>query len=245
MLTRILFCTALAVGSSGAMVQAASAVVDGASPQTQAASADAQERAAASGPSAGKTGTAKKSRTTGRSGQTAAVSSKHQHVKPKLATAKAKHSAVPAKAVALSSPVAPSAGTRMKVAAKHVQGAAPMGPSGTPSPHMTTRFVGSSNEVALNHGPSEVFPTAISTEPVIPPGEAYARARLLDGERHTALAVPLYHDASRQGHGEASLRLMEIYSIGAEGVSRNYLAAVEFKRLAMQQGITIEYPPRR
>ena len=240
MLTRILFCTAMAVGSSGAMAQATSA--------------DAPDRANAAGPSvgssagqsAGKPVIAKKSPPAGGSGQTAAASSKHHPVKPKLATAKVKQSEVPAKSVALTSPAVPSAGARMKVAVKHVQGASAMGSSGAPSPFLAARLVGgSSNEVAMNHGPSEAFPTAISTEPVFPPDEAYARARLLDGERHTALAVPLYHDASRQGHGEASLRLMEIYSIGAEGVSRNYLAAVEFKRLAMQQGITIEYPPRR
>ena len=240
MLTRILFCTAMAVGSSGAMAQATSA--------------DDPDRANAAGPSvgssagqsAGKPVIAKKSPPAGGSGQTAAASSKHHPVKPKLATAKVKQSEVPAKSVALTSPAVPSAGARMKVAVKHVQGASAMGSSGAPSPFLAARLVGgSSNEVAMNHGPSEAFPTAISTEPVFPPDEAYARARLLDGERHTALAVPLYHDASRQGHGEASLRLMEIYSIGAEGVSRNYLAAVEFKRLAMQQGITIEYPPRR
>ena len=239
MLTRILFCTAMAVGSSGAIAQATSA--------------DAADRANAAGPSvgssagqsAGKPVIAKKSPPAGGSGQTAAASSKHHPVKPKLATAKVKQSEVPAKSVALTSPAVPSAGARMKVAVKHVQGASAMGSSGAPSPFLAARLVGSSNEVAMNQGPSEAFPTAISTEPVFPPDEAYARARLLDGERHTALAVPLYHDASRQGHGEASLRLMEIYSIGAEGVSRNYLAAVEFKRLAMQQGITIEYPPRR
>lgn len=237
MLKRILFCTVLAVGSSGAMAQAASA--------------DAQERAAAAGPPAGKPVIAQKSPATALSGQTAAVSAKaaklsnRHHAKRKLATAKAKQAAVATKAVALASPAAPSPGTRMKVGLKLVQGASAIGSSGTPSPYLTTRFVGSANEVALNHAPSEVFASPLSTEPVIAPGEAYARARLLDGEHHTALAVPLYHDASRQGHGEASLRLMEIYSIGAEGVSRNYLAAVEFKRLAMQQGITIEYPPRR
>ena len=239
MLTRILFCTAMAVGSSGAMAQATSA--------------DAPDRANAAGPSvgpsavpsAGKPVIAKKSPPAGGSGQTAAASSKHHPVKPKLATAKVTQSDVPAKSVALTSPAVPSAGARMKVAVKHVQGASAMGSSGAPSPFLAPRLVGSSNEVAMNHGPSEAFPMAISAEPVFPPDEAYARARLLDGERHTALAVPLYHDASRQGHGEASLRLMEIYSIGAEGVSRNYLAAVEFKRLAMQQGITIEYPPRR
>ena len=239
MLTRILFCTAMAVGSSGAIAQATSA--------------DAPDRANAAGASvgpsavqsAGKPVIAKKSPPAGGSGQTAAASSKHHPVKPKLATAKVKQSDVPAKSVALTSPAVPSAGARMKVAVRHVQGASAMGSSGAPSPFLAPRLVGSSNEVAMNHGPSEAFLTAISTEPVFPPDEAYARARLLDGERHTALAVPLYHDASRQGHGEASLRLMEIYSIGAEGVSRNYLAAVEFKRLAMQQGITIEYPPRR
>ena len=231
MLTRILFCTAMAVGSTCAMAQATSA--------------DAPDRANLANQSAGKPVIAKKSPAAGGSSKTAAAASKHRPVKPKLATAKVKRPEVPAKSAVLTSPAVPSAGSRMKVAVRHLQGASAIGSSGAPSSFLAARPAGSSNEIALNHGSSETFPSAISTEPVIPPDEAYARARLLDGERHTALALPLYHDASRQGHGEASLRLMEIYSIGAEGVSRNYLAAVEFKRLAMQQGITIEYPPRR
>jgi TPR repeat protein len=75
--------------------------------------------------------------------------------------------------------------------------------------------------------------------------ELFARARRFDNEQQTALALPLYADASRQGMAAASLRLMEIFTTGTQDVTRNYLAAVEFKRLAVQQGITLEYPPRR
>lgn len=81
--------------------------------------------------------------------------------------------------------------------------------------------------------------------PLTPPGNAYIQARSLEGEKQTANAIPLYAEASRQGHSAASVRLMEIYAMGAEGVSRNYIAAVEFKRLAVQQGARLEYPPHR
>ena len=79
----------------------------------------------------------------------------------------------------------------------------------------------------------------------VQPNDAYTQARSLEGENQLASAIPLYAQASRQGHSAASLRLMEIYAMGAEGVSRNYIAAVEFKRLAVQQGARLEYPPRR
>ena len=79
----------------------------------------------------------------------------------------------------------------------------------------------------------------------VQPNDAYIQARSLEGENQMTSAIPLYAQASRQGHSAASLRLMEIYAMGAEGVSRNYIAAVEFKRLAVQQGATLEYPPRR
>lgn len=85
----------------------------------------------------------------------------------------------------------------------------------------------------------------IPTNSAMQPGEAYAHARSLEGDNQTANAIPLYAEASRQGHSAASLRLMEIYAMGAEGVSRNYIAAVEFKRLAVQQGARLEYPPHR
>jgi len=81
--------------------------------------------------------------------------------------------------------------------------------------------------------------------PMIPPADAYIQARSLEGENQTASAIRLYTEASRQGYSAASLRLMEIYAMGAEGVSRNYIAAVEFKRMAVQQGARLEYPPHR
>lgn len=89
--------------------------------------------------------------------------------------------------------------------------------------------------------PSALMPT----NSLMPPGDAYTHARSLEGDNQTANAIPLYAEASRQGHSAASLRLMEIYAVGAEGVSRNYIAAVEFKRLAVQQGARLEYPPHR
>lgn len=89
--------------------------------------------------------------------------------------------------------------------------------------------------------PIALMPTNLSMQP----GDAYAHARSLEGDNQTANAIPLYAEASRQGHSAASLRLMEIYAMGAEGVSRNYIAAVEFKRLAVQQGARLEYPPHR
>lgn len=89
-------------------------------------------------------------------------------------------------------------------------------------------------------------PTATPLDnPLTPPGNAYIQARSLEGENQTANAIPLYAEASRQGHSAASVRLMEIYAMGAEGVSKNYIAAVEFKRLAVQQGAKLEYPPHR
>ena len=87
--------------------------------------------------------------------------------------------------------------------------------------------------------------TLVSDSSLMPPGDAYTQARSLEGENQTVNAIPLYAEASRQGHSAASLRLMEIYAMGAEGVSRNYIAAVEFKRLAVQQGARLEYPPHR
>jgi TPR repeat protein len=67
----------------------------------------------------------------------------------------------------------------------------------------------------------------------------------LEGERQVARAVPLYTDASRQGLVAASVRLMELYSSGADGVARNYIAAVRFKDLALQQGAKLEYYNKR
>lgn len=94
--------------------------------------------------------------------------------------------------------------------------------------------------------PKQPLPLAfVPTNSSMPPGDAYIHARSLEGENQTANAIPLYAEASRQGHSAASLRLMEIYAMGAEGVSKNYIAAVEFKRLAVQQGARLEYPPHR
>ena len=245
MLTRILFFAALAAGSCGVVAQLTQPSADAASAQPQATPVGGQPRVESATHAARKASAAQKSVRTVKSDRTAAVPSKLRHAK---SAARTQQLGGPAKAVAMmpaANPAVLSPGGRIKVVAKIGQGAPALGSGAGPGLYVATRFVGGPNEVALNHRQPEVFSATLGIEPVIPPDEAYARARLLDGEHHTALAMPLYQDASRQGHGEASLRLMEIYSVGAEGVSRNYLAAVEFKRLAMQQGITIEYPPRR
>ena len=99
----------------------------------------------------------------------------------------------------------------------------------------------------LNTPPAEVSVPMVTAPDYasVQPNDAYSQARSLEGENQMASAIPLYVQASRQGHSAASLRLMEIYAMGAEGVSRNYIAAVEFKRLAVQQGARLEYLPRR
>lgn len=249
MLRRILFFAALAAGSSGVVAQAKQTLAEVVSAQPQAIPVVAQPSVVSAAPAAHKASVAQNSIRAVRSHRTANAPSKLHRAKSAAMARRAQQAGGQVKALAMmpagNPAVLSSPGGRTKVVAKMGQGAPVMGSGSGPGLYMATRFVGGSNEVALNHRQPEVFSATLSNEPVIPPDEAYARARLLDGEHHTALAMPLYQDASRQGHGEASLRLMEIYSIGAEGVSRNYLAAVEFKRLAMQQGITIEYPPRR
>jgi TPR repeat protein len=75
--------------------------------------------------------------------------------------------------------------------------------------------------------------------------QLFRRARNLESDHQLAQAVPLYNDASRQGLAAATLRLMEIYARGGQGVARNYLAAVKYKDLAVQQGVELDYPPRR
>lgn len=95
-----------------------------------------------------------------------------------------------------------------------------------------------------------VQPALVATRPAATGSLAeaqqlFTRARRLEDERQVARAVPLYADASRQGLMAASVRLMELYASGAEGVARNYLAAVRFKDLALQQGAKLEYHNKR
>jgi hypothetical protein len=103
--------------------------------------------------------------------------------------------------------------------------------------------------------PAAPAPTVAPAEPafVAAPGTTslaeaqalFARARLLEDERQVGRAVPLYTHASRQGLVAASVRLMELYTSGAEGLTRNYLAAVRFKDLALQQGAKLDNLNRR
>ena len=92
-----------------------------------------------------------------------------------------------------------------------------------------------------------VTPTSATIESArgMSPIEALERARGFESASQTVLAIPLYLDASRQGLGEASARLMEIYSTGADSVSRNYIASIEFKQIAVRQGVQFEPPLRR
>lgn len=129
----------------------------------------------------------------------------------------------------------------VKVAALNAAGSRPKEAGGTNAVHVDEVSV-------LPSAPSLERPAPIAFVPTnssMPPGDAYIHARSLEGENQIANAIPLYAEASRQGHSAASLRLMEIYAMGAEGVSKNYIAAVEFKRLAVQQGARLEYPPHR
>lgn len=94
--------------------------------------------------------------------------------------------------------------------------------------------------------PSEPAFVAAPGTPSLAEAQAlFARARLLEDERQVGRAVPLYTNASRQGLMAASVRLMELYASGAEGVARNYLAAVRFKDLALQQGAKLDNHNRR
>jgi hypothetical protein len=93
--------------------------------------------------------------------------------------------------------------------------------------------------------PEPVFAAAPGTPSLAEAQVLFARARSLENERQVVRAVPLYTDASRQGLVAASVRLMELYAAGAEGLARNYLAAVRFKDLALQQGAKLDNLNRR
>ncbi len=254
MLARILICVALVNVSGIAVAQALEnpAIPKSQVPEVpqvpQAASANTPKRIAVHGPAATPPAALRRSHLSAHPGRAIATASKRLRAKAALAAHRTKQSVVPGKAIAAnpqSSLTGHAADSPNKFAVKFGQGVSATEFSAGFGATLPARLVSQAHE-AVSHSDSTVRSlAAVSAEPLIPPDQAYARARLLDGERHIALAVPLYHDASRQGHGEASLRLMEIYSSGADGVSRDYLTAVEFKRLAMQQGMTIEYPPRR
>jgi len=68
----------------------------------------------------------------------------------------------------------------------------------------------------------------------------YASAIQAEQQDRPLQAVALYRHASRLGHAPATKRLMEIYTEGLPGISRNYVAAVKFKHLALQQGADID-----
>ena len=93
--------------------------------------------------------------------------------------------------------------------------------------------------------PEPAFAAAPGTPSLGQAQALFARARVLEDERQVGRAVPLYTDASRQGLVAASVRLMELYASGAEGLARNYLAAVRFKDLAVQQGAKLDTLNRR
>ncbi len=72
------------------------------------------------------------------------------------------------------------------------------------------------------------------------PDTIYASAVQAEQQDRPLQAVALYRHASRLGHATATKRLMEIYTEGLPGISRNYVAAVKFKHLALQQGADID-----
>lgn len=72
------------------------------------------------------------------------------------------------------------------------------------------------------------------------PDTIYASAIQAEQQDRPLQAVALYRHASRLGHASATKRLMEIYTEGLPGISRNYMAAVKFKHLALQQGADID-----
>jgi cell division septation protein DedD len=85
-------------------------------------------------------------------------------------------------------------------------------------------------------------PKPIDAEPPggVRPDTIYASAMQAEQQDRPLQAVALYRHASRLGHATATKRLMEIYTEGLPGISRNYVAAVKFKHLALQQGADID-----
>lgn len=76
--------------------------------------------------------------------------------------------------------------------------------------------------------------------PLVRPDTIYASAMQAEHQNRPLQAVALYRHASRLGHAAATKRLMEIYTEGLPGISRNYVAAVKFKHLALEQGADID-----
>lgn len=99
--------------------------------------------------------------------------------------------------------------------------------------------------------PADVEPSSARPMPSTPvftaeasagvrPDTIYASAIQAEQQDRPLQAVALYRHASRLGHALATKRLMEIYTEGLPGISRNYVAAVKFKQLALQQGADID-----
>lgn len=85
-----------------------------------------------------------------------------------------------------------------------------------------------------------VAPAVRDGAPGVRPDTIYASALQAEHQDRPLQAVALYRHASRLGHAAATKRLMEIYTEGLPGISRNYMAAVKFKHLALEQGADID-----
>lgn len=96
--------------------------------------------------------------------------------------------------------------------------------------------------VAATHAPRVAAAPALAADapPAVRPDTIYASAMQAEQQDRPLQAVALYRHASRLGHATATKRLMEIYTEGLPGISRNYVAAVKFKQLALQQGADID-----
>ncbi|EHR70500.1 hypothetical protein BurJ1DRAFT_1633 [Burkholderiales bacterium JOSHI_001] len=174
----------------------------------------------------------------------------------RVAQAAATVAALPAPVAVPAAPVAPVVSvvplpavpaTRAKPAVpERVVPAAPAAVAAVrPNPVPATPGPLAARAEAAAPSPEPVFAAAPGTPSLAEAQALFARGRMLEEERQVGRAVPLYTDASRQGLVAASVRLMELYASGAEGLARNYLAAVRFKDLALQQGAKLDHHNRR
>lgn len=70
----------------------------------------------------------------------------------------------------------------------------------------------------------------------------YREAKALERKRDLAGALVAYQDAAEAGHGQAQMRLAEIYDTGNTVVKRDYAKALYWYEKARAQGMPVPRP---
>lgn len=95
-------------------------------------------------------------------------------------------------------------------------------------------------EPLVREAEQAVASVVLKATPTMSAGSIYTSAVMAEEDDKLRQALVLYRHASSLGSAKASKRLMEIYTNGMTGVPRNYVVAVRYKNLALQQGAYID-----